>query len=188
MKVAGNEVRPGMVVELNGGLWSVVKAEAVKPGKGGAYNQVELKNILQGTKLNERLRAAETVEVVELETRDFQFLYANGGVLTFMDMESFDQLEIGADFVGEERAAFLQDGMKVVMAMHEGRPMSLRLPQQVTLAVAETDPVVKGQTAAPSYKSAILENGVRTQVPPFIDVGTRVIISTDDASYVRRAE
>jgi elongation factor P len=188
MKVAGNEVRPGMVVELNGGLWTVVKAEAVKPGKGGAYNQVELKNILQGTKLNERLRAAETIEAVELETRDFQYLYANGDMLTFMDMETFDQIEIAADFVGEERAAFLQDGMKIVMSMHEGRPISLRLPQQVTLAVAETDPVVKGQTAAPSYKNAILENGVRTQVPPFVDIGTRIIVSTDDASYVRRAE
>lgn len=188
MKVAGNEVRPGMVIEMNGGLWSVVKSEAVKPGKGGAYNQVELKNILQGTKLNERLRAAETVEAVELETRDFQYLFATGDMLTFMDMESFDQIEISVDFVGEDRAAFLQDGMKIAMSMHDGRPISLRLPQQVTLTVAETDPVMRGQTAAPSYKSAVLENGVRTQVPPFIDVGTRVIVATDDATYVRRAE
>jgi elongation factor P len=188
MKVAGNEVRPGMIVELNGVLWSVVKTEAVKPGKGGAYNQVELKNIVQGTKLNERFRSAETIEAVELETRDFQFLYASSGALTFMDLETFDQIELNADFLGKERAAFLQEGMKVVMSLHGERPMTIRLPQQVTLAVAETDPAVKGQTAAPSYKNAILENGVKTLVPPFIETGTRIIVSTEDASYVRRAE
>jgi elongation factor P len=187
MKVAGNEVRPGMVIELNGALWTVVKAEATKTGKSGAYAQLELKNILTGVKLNERFRAAEALEAVELETRDFQFLYASGEILTFMDLETFDQLEMAADFLGE-RAAYLQDGMKTVMAMHDGRPISVRLPQQVTLAIAETEPVMKGQTAAPSYKSAVLENGIRTQVPPFVDVGTRIVVSTEDGAYVRRAE
>ena len=186
-KVAGNEVRPGMVIELNGQLWSVVKTQSVKPGKGGAYNQVELKNVISGTKLNERFRSAETVDEVQLERRDFQFLYASGDMLTFMDRENYDQIEIPADFVGD-RVQFLQDGMNVVMQLHEGRPIGISLPQHVTLRVTEADPVTKGQTAASSYKSATLENGVRTQVPPFIEAGTRVIVSTDDGSYVKRAE
>jgi elongation factor P len=186
-KVAGNEVRPGMVIELNGQLWSVVKTQSVKPGKGGTYNQVELKNVLNGGKLNERFRAAETVEEVQLERRDFQFLFASGDTLTFMDIQNYDQIELEADFVGD-RVQFLQDGMKVILQMHEGRPLGISLPQHVVLRVTEADPVTKGQTASSSYKSAILENGMRTQVPPFIEAGTRIIVSTDDASYVKRAE
>ena len=186
-KVAGNEIRPGMVIELNGQLWSVIKTQSVKPGKGGAYNQVEFKNVVTGGKLNERFRSAETVDEVQLERRDFQYLYANGETLTFMDMQNYDQIEIDADFVGD-RAQFLQDGMKVVMQMHEGRPLGVSLPPHVVLEVTEADPVTKGQTAASSYKSATLENGVRTQVPPFIEAGTKVVVSTDDGAYVRRAE
>lgn len=187
-KVAGNEVRPGMVIELNNQLWSVVKTQAVKPGKGGAYNQVELKNIVSGGKLNERFRSAETVDEVQLERRDFQFLYASGETLTFMDMQTYDQIEVEADFVGEDRVPFLADGMKVIMQLHEGRPIGVSLPQHVVLTIAEADPVTRGQTAASSYKSAVLENGIRTQVPPFIEAGTKVIVSTDDGSYVKRAE
>ena len=186
-KVAGNEVRPGMVIEHNGQIWSVVKTQSVKPGKGGAYNQVELKNIINGSKLNERFRAAEMVEETQLERRDFQFLYASGDMLTFMDLQTYDQIDLETDFVGD-RTSFLQDGMKVMLQMHEGRPIGITLPQQVVLRVVEADPVTKGQTAASSYKSATLENGIRTQVPPFIEAGTRVIVSTDDGSYVKRAE
>jgi elongation factor P len=186
-KVAGNEVRPGMVIELNGQLWSVVKTQSVKPGKGGAYNQVELKNVVSGGKLNERFRSAETVDEVQLERRDFQYLYANGDMLTFMDMQNYDQIEIEADFVGD-RTQFLQDGMRVVVQLHEGKPLGISLPQQVVLEVVEADPVTRGQTAASSYKSATLENGLRVQVPPFIEKGTKVIVSTDDGSYVKRAE
>jgi elongation factor P len=186
-KVAGNEIRPGMVIELNGQLWSVIKTQAVKPGKGGAYNQVEFKNVVTGGKLNERFRSAETVDEVQLERRDFQYLYANGDTLTFMDMQSYDQIEIAADFVGD-RTQFLQDGMKVVVQMHEGRPLGLSLPQQVVLKVTEADPVTKGQTASSSYKSATLENGMRVLVPPFIEAGTRIIVSTDEGTYVKRAE
>lgn len=186
-KVAGNEVRPGMVIGLNGQLWSVVKIQSVKPGKGGAYNQVELKNIITGSKLNERFRSAEMVEETQLERRDFQFLYASGDMLTFMDIQTYDQIELAADFVGD-RAQFLQDGMKVMVQLHEGRPIGISLPQQVVLRVVEADPVTKGQTASSSYKSATLENGLRTQVPPFIEAGTRIIVSTDDGSYVKRAE
>jgi len=186
-KVAGNEVRPGMIIELNGQLWSVVKTQSVKPGKGGAYNQVELKNVVNGGKLNERFRSAETVDEVQLERRDFQYLYANDDMITFMDMQSYDQIEIAADFVGD-RTQFLQDGMKVVVQLHEGKPLGVSLPQQVVLEVVEADPVTRGQTAASSYKSAILENGMRVQVPPFIEKGVKVIVSTDDGSYVKRAE
>ena len=186
-KVAGNEVRPGMVIEHNGQLWSVVKTQAVKPGKGGAYNQVELKNVINGGKLNERFRSAEMIEEVQLERRDFQYLYSSGDMLTFMDMKSYDQIDVESDFVGD-RANFLQDGMKVIVQLHEGRPIGISLPQQVVLQVVEADPVTKGQTAASSYKGATLENGMRIQVPPFIEAGTRVIVSTDDGSYVKRAE
>ena len=176
-----------MIIELNGQLWSVVKTQSVKPGKGGAYNQVELKNVVSGGKLNERFRSAETVDEVQLERRDFQYLYASGDMLTFMDMQNFDQIEIDTDFVGD-RTQFLQDGMRVVVQLHEGKPLGISLPQQVVLEVVEADPVTRGQTAASSYKSAILENGLRVQVPPFIEKGTKVIVSTDDGSYVKRAE
>jgi elongation factor P len=186
-KVAGNEVRPGMIIELNGQLWSVVKTQSVKPGKGGSYNQVELKNVVSGGKLNERFRSAETVDEVQLERRDFQYLYANGDTLTFMDMQNYDQIEIEADFIGD-RTQFLQDGMRVVVQLHDGKPLGISLPQQVVLEVVEADPVTRGQTASSSYKSATLENGLRVQVPPFIEKGTKVIVSTDDGSYVKRAE
>jgi elongation factor P len=186
-KIAGNEIRPGLMIAYQDALWLVVKNQAVKPGKGGAYNQVEFKNIVTGAKLNERFRADETVELAQLDKKDFQFLYANGDTLTFMDMESFDQIELSREFVGE-RALFLQDGMKVVMQLHEGNPIGIALPQQVVLEIVEADPVTRGQTAAPSHKSAMLENGLRVQVPPFIEQGTKVVVSTEDGSYVRRAE
>jgi len=186
-KIAGNEIRPGLLIAHEGGLWLVVKNQAVKPGKGGAYNQVELRNIVTGTKLNERFRADETVEETWLEKKDFQFLYANGDLLIFMDLENYDQIELARDFVGEQ-AQFLQDGMKVLLQMREGKPISIALPQQVVLAVAEADPVMRGQTAAPGYKSAVLENGLRVLVPPFIEPGTRIVVATADGAYVRRAE
>jgi elongation factor P len=186
-KIAGNEIRPGTLIEHNGGLWIAVKTQAVKPGKGGAYNQVELKNVINGTKLNERFRADEGVDEVYLEKKDYQFLYATGDMLTFMDIESYEQIEIERDFIGE-RAQFLQDGMKVLVQTYEGKPIGVQLPIQVTLTVVEADPVLKGGTAAPSYKSAVLENGMKIQVPPFIEAGTKIVVATEDGSYVRRAE
>ena len=186
-KIAGNEIRPGTMIEHQDGLWMAVKTQAVKPGKGGAYNQVELKNILNGTKLNERFRSDEGVEEIYLDKKDFQFLYASGDALTFMDIETYDQIELQRDFVGE-RAQFLQDGMKVLVQLYDGKPIGIQLPIQVTLAVVEADPVLRGGTAAPSYKSAVLENGMKIQVPPFINAGAKVIVATEDGSYVRRAE
>jgi elongation factor P len=187
MKINGNEIRPGNVIEHKGGLWVAVKTAAVKPGKGPAYNQVELKNLIEGTKLNERFRSSETVERVRLEQKDYQFLYVEGDMLVFMDSESYEQLEIPRDFVGD-RAAFLQDGMVVTVESHEDRPIGVSLPDHVTLLIAEADPVVKGQTAASSYKPAILENGVRILVPPFVGAGEKVVVDTNELTYVRRAE
>jgi elongation factor P len=187
MKINGNEIRPGNVIEHKGGLWIAVKTQAVKPGKGPAYAQVELKNAIDGTKLNERFRSSETVERVRLEQKEYQFLFADGDMLTFMDSDTYDQIQIPRDLL-EERAAFLQDGMKVTVESHEGRPIGVAIPDQVTLEVVEAEPVVKGQTAASSYKPAKLENGVRVLVPPFVGVGERVVVDTNELTYVRRAD
>ncbi|MFZ1109922.1 MAG: elongation factor P [Rhodomicrobium sp.] len=187
MKINGNEIRPGNVVEHNNSLWVAVKTQAVKPGKGPAYNQVELKNLINGSKLNERFRSSETVERVRLEQKDFQFLFTQGDMLVFMDTDTYEQMELAQEFVGE-RAAFLQDGMKVVVEMHEGRAIGISLPDQVTLKIAEADPVVKGQTATSSYKPALLENGVRILVPPFVTAGEKVVVDTNEMAYVKRAE
>lgn len=187
MKINGNEIRPGNVIEHNNSLWVAVKSQAVKPGKGPAYNQVELKNLINGSKLNERFRSSETVERVRLEQKDFQFLYTQGDMLVFMDTDNYEQMELPQEFVGD-RAAFLQDGMMVVVEVHEGRAIGINLPDQVTLKVAEADPVVRGQTAASSYKPAILENGVRIMVPPFVTAGEKVIVDTNEIAYIRRAE
>ena len=187
MKINGNEIRPGNVIEHDGGLWAAVRTAHVKPGKGGAFNQVELKNRLDGTKLNERFRASETVERIRLEQKDYQFLYAEGEMLVFMDNETYEQLELQKDFVGD-RAAFLQDGMKVTVESHEERPIGISLPDYVTLTIAEADPVVKGQTATSSYKPAVMENGIRVMVPPFIASGERIVVDTNEITYVRRAD
>jgi elongation factor P len=181
------EDSPGTLIDFDGGLWIAVKTQKVKPGKGGAYNQVELKNVSQGTKLNQRFRSDEAVDEAYLDKKDFQFLFASGDMLTFMDMESYEQIELATDFVGDQ-AQFLQDGMKTLVQLYEGKPIGIKLPVQVTLTVAEADPVLKGGTAAPSYKSAVLENGMKIQVPPFIGVGEKLIVATEDGSYVRRAE
>ena len=186
-KITGNEISPGTLLDFQGGLWIAVKTVKVKPGKGGAYNQVELKNVTQGTKLNQRFRSDESVEEVYLDKKDFQFLYASGDTLTFMDMETYDQIELQADFVGDQ-AQYLTDGMKTMVQLYDGKPIGIKLPPNVTLEVTEADPVLKGGTAAPSYKSATLENGMKIQVPPFVNAGTKVVVSTEDGTYLRRAE
>ena len=187
MKMNGNEIKPGNIIKHQDSLWVAVKANAVKPGKGGAFNQVELKNLLDGRKLNERFRAAETVERVRLDQKTHTYLYQDGDMLVFMNAETYEQINLAADFVGD-RAKFLNDNMEVELEFYEDKPITVSLPEQVILAVAETEPVVKGQTAANSYKPATLENGVRTTVPPFINTGERLIINTEDGSYVKRAE
>lgn len=187
MKINGNEIKPGNVIQHDGGLWVAVKTSHVKPGKGGAFAQVELKNLIDSRKLNERFRSTETVERVRLEQKDFQFLYEQDGALVFMDSETYEQLELQKDFVGD-RAAFLQDGMIVTVEMHEERPIGISLPDQVVLEVVEADAVVKGQTAASSYKPAVMDNGVRVMVPPFITTGERIIVDTNEITYIKRAD
>ena len=188
MKINGNEIKPGNVVEHKGGLWVAVKTNAVKPGKGGAFNQVEMKNLIDGTKLNERFRASETVEKVRLEQKDFQYLYAEGDMLVFMDTTTYEQLELQAEFVGE-RKAFLQDGMQVTVEMYEDeKPIGIKLPDFVTLEIVEADPVVKGQTVSSSYKPAVMENGIKVMVPPFIEAGEKIVVETNEITYVKRAE
>jgi elongation factor P len=186
-KISGGDIRPGMVIEHEGSLWAAIKTMAVKPGKGPAYNQVELKNLLDGRKLNQRFGSDARVEETHVEKRQFQFLYRQADQLVFMDSENYDQIELAEEFVGE-RASFLQDGMSVQVQMHQDRPIGIKLPEHVVLEVVEADAVLKGQTAASSYKPAKLENGLRVLVPPFVSAGEKVVVSTDEVAYVRRAD
>ncbi|PCI87176.1 MAG: elongation factor P [Hyphomicrobiales bacterium] len=187
MKINGNEIRIGNIIEYKNDLFIAVKTQAVKPGKGGAFAQVELKSITCGTKLNERFRSSETVERVRLEQDDYTFLYADGDMLMFMHVESYEQIELETAFVGD-RAKFLQDGMKVVVESYDEKPIGIKLPDQVTLRIADTEPVVKGQTAANSFKPATLENGVRVTVPPFIKIDEMIVVDTNELTYLRRAD
>ncbi|HPE25377.1 elongation factor P [Albidovulum sp.] len=185
-KINGNEIRPGNVLEHEGGLWAAVKVNHVKPGKGGAFAQVELKNLRDGRKLNERFRSEDKVEQVRLEQKDQQFLYENDGMLVFMDNETFEQIELPADLLGDRRP-FLQDGMVATIEYYGDEALSVSIPQKVTCKVIETEPVVKGQTAANSYKPAILDNGVRIMVPPFIAQDEDIIVHTETMEYSERA-
>ena len=187
MKLNGNSIKPGNVIEHNGRLWTAVKVAHVKPGKGGAFAQIELRDIRDGTKLNERFRSSETVERVILDEAECTFLYVDSNHLVFMHPETFEQISINKNMVGE-RAAFLQDGMIVTMSSHDGEPISVQMPDTVVMEVVEADAVVKGQTASSSYKPAILENGERVMVPPHIETGTRIVVRPEDASYVERAK
>ncbi|MBB3763887.1 elongation factor P [Sphingomicrobium lutaoense] len=187
MKISGVDIRPGNIIEYEGGIWKAVKIQHTQPGKGGAYMQVELKNLIDGRKNNVRFRSAETVERVRLDTKDFQFLFADGEELTFMDKENYEQIVLQRDLLGDQ-AAFLQDGMDVIMELYDEKPISVQLPDQIEAEIVEADAVVKGQTASSSYKPAVLDNGVRIMVPPHIGAGTRVIVDTRDSSYVKRAD
>lgn len=188
MKINGNAIRPGNVIEHQGRLWRAVRIQHTQPGKGGAYLQVELKELKDGTKLNERFRSSETVERVRLEQKSYEFLYEDGDAYTFMDTETYEQIALNADAIGEDQVKFLQPNMKVSIESYEESPIGVQLPDTVALEVVEADAVVKGQTASSSYKPAILENGVRVMVPPHIEAGTRVVVNTADATYVERAK
>lgn len=185
-KINGNEIRIGNVLEHDGGLWAAVRVDHVKPGKGGAFAQVELRNLRNGSKLNERFRSADKVERVRLEQKDQQFLYENDGMLVFMDTDTYEQIELPAEILGDRRP-FLQDGMTVVIEYHEAEALNATLPQKVTCKVVETEPVVKGQTAANSFKPAILDNGVRVMVPPFVGQDEDIIVNTETMEYAERA-
>ncbi|HRH20423.1 MAG TPA: elongation factor P [Brevundimonas sp.] len=187
-KINGNTIKPGMVLQHNGGLWVVTKANHVKPGKGGAFANVEAKNLETGNKLNERFRSEDKVERVTLEQRDYSYLYDGGDTLVFMNDENYEQIELQKQWVGEERIPYLQEGMKVVIESHEDRPIGLSLPEQVVLEVVETEPTVKGQTASSSYKPATASNGLRIMIPPYMSAGEKIIVDTETGEYVRRAD
>ncbi len=186
MKISGVDIRPGNILEYEGGIWKVAKIQHTQPGKGGAYMQVEMKNLQDGRKTNVRFRSADTIERVRLDTKDFQYLYAEGDMLVFMDKDTYDQITLPADLLGDA-AAFLEDGMEVLLELWDEKPISVQLPEQVEATIVEADAVVKGQTASSSYKPAILENGVRVMVPPHIESGTRIVVDVYERTYVGKA-
>ncbi|MBC6404702.1 MAG: elongation factor P [Rhodospirillales bacterium] len=187
MKVNANQLRTGNVVEVGGKLYAILKADNIQPGKGTPVTQVEMRRLSDGVKVTERYRTQEQVERAFIDEGDFQYLYDEGDSFAFMNSETYEQLSVAKDIVGEQ-AVFLQDGMICSIRTHEGVPVSIELPARVTLEVTETEPVIKGQTVSSSFKPAVLDNGARTMVPPHIGVGTRVVISTANGSYVERAK
>lgn len=188
MKVSANDLRVGNVIDYKNKLWVISKTMHTQPGKGGAYIQAEMKALLDGQKLNERFRSSETIERAVLEEIDFQYLYSEGDRLHFMNQETFEQIDLPETALTEEQLPFLQQDMIVAIKFHDGKALAVTLPESVVMRIVEADPVVKGQTAASSYKPAKLENGVRVMVPPFIESGTRIVVSTLDGAYVERAK
>jgi elongation factor P len=187
MKIDGSAIRPGMVLEYNGKLVLVVNIKIGTPGNLRAFNQVEMKDIKSGTKTNYRFSSDEKVERVQLDQKQFQYLYAEDNMLIFMDTQNYEQIHMNKELVGES-LPFLQENMNVMIESYEGDPLSVALPETVIMQITETEPVVKGQTATSSYKPATLENGVRVMVPPFIESGTRIVVNTTECSYVERAK
>jgi elongation factor P len=187
MKINAIDIKPGNVLEHQGKLWIVLKRELIQPGKGGSFAQVEMRDLKTGTKTNERYRTQETVERVQLDEKDMQFLFLEGDHATFMDTDTYEQIMVDRSLIGEP-ADFLKDNMMVTVQLYEGTPMSVTLPQTVTMTVVEADAVVRGQTASSSYKPGKLDNGRRVMLPPHIEAGTRIVVNTSDGSYVERAK
>ncbi|MBX3575189.1 MAG: elongation factor P [Mesorhizobium sp.] len=187
VKVIASSLRKGNVVEKDGKLYSILFAENIHPGKGTPVTQLDMRRISDGVKVSERYRTTEQVERALVEDRPYNYLYQDGEGFHFMNMETYEQVAVSPDVVGDY-APYLQEGMQVTLSVHEGVAVSIELPQRVTLEVVETEPVTKGQTASSSYKPAVLSNGVRSAVPPHIQVGTRIVVMTADGSYVERAK
>lgn len=187
MKVAAITLRKGNVMDYNGKLMQVTGYEIMQPGKGASVIQVEMRDIRTGNKDNVRFRTQEMVERVRLEQAKFQYLFSDEESCTFMNTETYEQLGVSKEVIGEQ-AIFLQDGMEVSIETFEGEPLGVQLPDFVTMEIVEAEPVVKGQTATTSYKPAILENGAKVMVPPHVGTGTRVVVRTEDFSYVERAK
>jgi elongation factor P len=187
MKINGNSVKPGMIVDHKNDLWVVTKSQSVKPGKGGAFNQVEMKSLKNGSKLNERFRASEEVERVRVDEEKFQYLYQQENKLIFMNLTDYEQMELDVEFIGN-KIDLLRENDEVILEMYDEKPIGIQLPNTLIFEVSETEAVVKGQTAASSNKPAVLENGLRVMVPPFIEQGEKVIINTEDLTYLKRAE
>ena len=187
MKVIASSLRKGSIVEKDGHLYVILTAENIHPGKGTPVTQLDMRRISDGVKVSERYRTTEQVERAFVEDRDYNYLYEDADGFNFMNNETFEQVSVPKDIVGD-RAPFLQEGMKCVLSMHDANPVAIELPARIVLEITETEPTVKGQTASSSYKPAMLSNGVRTMVPPHISAGTRVVIMTEDGSYVERAK
>ena len=188
MKITATTIKAGNVLFYEGVLWVVSKQpEHTKPGKGPAYMQVEMKNIKTGTKINNRFSSSDYVERAQLEQREFQYLYMEGENLVLMDLENFEQMHVSKD-IAEDKLSFLADNMQVTLEFYEETPLSMSLPSTVTLTIEQTDPVMKGSTATASYKPAIMSNGVRVMVPPYLVTGEVIVVKTEDASFVERAK
>ncbi len=187
MKILGNEIKPGMIIEHKDDLWSVLKAQHVKPGKGGAFNQLELKSVKRGTKLNERFRSSDTVERAILDDRKFSFLYEDESSCHFMDQTNFEQIQINKKLIGE-KSKLLKENMEVNLQFHEDEPLSVDLPSSVELKIETTDAAIKGQTASSSYKPATLENGIKIMVPPFINPDDKIVLDTRTLEYIKKVK
>ncbi|NCT41637.1 MAG: elongation factor P [Alphaproteobacteria bacterium] len=187
MKVNAIDLRSGNVIDYNGKLCVVVKNDISSPGKGASVAQITMRDIKTGSKDQARFRTQESVERVRLEQTDYQYLYEDADGYNFMHPENFEQITIDGEVLGEQRV-YLQEGMIVEIETYEGEPLGAKLPKTVTMEVSEAEPVVKGQTATTSYKPAVLENGARVLVPPYIDVGVRIVVKTEDGSFVERAK
>ena len=187
MKVNGNTIKPGNVIEHKSGLWIAVKTSHVKPGKGGAFAQIELRNLKDGTKLNERFRSSENIERVILEESSFIFLYKEDENLIFMNNQTFEQINIHEKMIGDQ-SAFLQDEMNVIINSYNDEPVSVNMPDTCIEEIVEADAVIKGQTASSSFKPAVLKNGVKVMVPGHIEVGTKIVVRPSDSAYVEKAK
>ena len=185
MKILGNEIKPGMIIKHKNDLWSVLKTQHVKPGKGGAFNQVELKSIKKDTKLNERFRSNDNVERAVLDEKKFSFLYADKKNCHFMDQTNFEQIAINQSLLGE-KSKLLKENMEVNVQFYENQALSVNLPSSVELTIESTDAAIKGQTASSSYKPAILKNGINIMVPPFINSGDKIILDTRTLEYIKK--
>jgi elongation factor P len=187
VKVIASSLRKGNIVDIDGKLGVIVAIESIHPGKGTPVTQMDVRRIADGVKVALRFKTTDQVERAFVEDRKHQFMYHDGEGFHFMNMESYDQVTLSADSIGDQ-SAYLQPEMEVTISLHEGIPVSIELPPKATLEVVETEPTVKGQTAASSYKPALLANGVRTMVPPFVTAGTKIVVMTADGSYVERAK
>ena len=185
MKINAIEIKPGMIIEHKNDYWNVLKTQHVKPGKGGAFNQVELKSVIKGTKLNERFRSNETIEKAEIEEKKFNFLYVDGENCHFMDNETFEQVEIPKSIAGQ-KFKLLKENLEVTISFMEEKPISIDLPNTIECKVASTDVAIKNQTASSSYKPALLDCGIKIDVPPFVESGEKIIIDTRTLEYIKR--
>ncbi|MDC3005074.1 elongation factor P [Candidatus Pelagibacter sp.] len=185
MKINANEIRVGMLIEYKSDLWEVLKIQHVKPGKGGAFNQVEMKSINSGTKINERFRSSESVEKATVEEDKFSFIYKDKEEFVFMNSKSYEQVTVGKNVIGEKEK-MLSENLEVVISFYEEKPIQIELPNQINSEVKETEMAIKGQTVSSSYKPAILNNGLKIQVPPFINIGDKIIIDTRTLEYLKK--